>query len=237
MEPLSPVARQFILHWGEMSSRWGINRSMAQIHALLYLSTEPLNAEKISETLTLARSNVSTSLRELQAWGIVKVVHLLGDRRDFFETMKDPWKMLLTILEQRRRREIDPTIAMLRECIDEAEISGAQEEHHRERMLELLELLESLTEWYEQVGRLSPSIQKKMIKMGGKIHKFAKQVRQIALRGNREKLDGRHRHRTRAPTRAGGHEHGRGGGVGNEAGPLRGDRDCDRDRDGARRGP
>jgi DNA-binding transcriptional regulator GbsR (MarR family) len=174
MEPLSPVARHFILHWGEMSSRWGINRSMAQIHALLYLSTGPLNAEQISETLSLARSNVSTSLRELQAWGIVKVVHLLGDRRDFFDTMKDPWKMLLTILEQRRQREIEPTIAMLRECIDEAESSGEQDEHYRERMLELLELLESLTEWYQQVGKLPPSMQKKVLKMGGKITKIAR---------------------------------------------------------------
>ena len=174
MEPLSPAAKQFILHWGEMSSRWGINRSMAQIHALLYMSTDPLNAEQISETLSLARSNVSTSLRELQAWGIVSVVHLLGERRDFFETMKDPWKLLLTILEQRRRREIEPTIAMLRECIDEAESSGDQDDHSRERMLELLELLENLTEWYDQVGKLSPSIQKKVLKMGGKIRKFAR---------------------------------------------------------------
>jgi DNA-binding transcriptional regulator GbsR (MarR family) len=174
MEPLSPVARQFILHWGEMSSRWGINRSMAQIHALLYLSTDPLNAEQISDTLSMARSNVSTSLRELQAWGIVKVVHLLGERRDFFETMKDPWKMLLTILELRRRREIDPTIAMLRECIDEADNAGDADKHHRERMLELLELLENLTEWYEQVGQLSPSVQKKVLKMGSNIRKFAK---------------------------------------------------------------
>jgi DNA-binding transcriptional regulator GbsR (MarR family) len=174
MEPLSPVARQFILHWGEMSSRWGINRSMAQIHALLYLSPEPLDAQQISETLSLARSNVSTSLRELQAWGIVKVVHLLGDRRDHFETMKDPWKMLLAILEQRRRREIDPTIAMLRECIDDAESTGAGDDYSKERMLELLELLENLTEWYEQVGGLSPSVQKKVLKMGGKIHKIVK---------------------------------------------------------------
>ena len=174
MDPLSPVATQFILHWGEMSSRWGINRSMAQIHALLYLSTDPLNAEQMSDTLALARSNVSTSLRELQAWGIVKVVHLLGDRRDFFETMKDPWKMLLTILEHRRRREIDPTIAMLRQCIDRAENSDDQDDHSRQRMLELLELLETLTTWHEQVGRLSPSVQKKVLKMGGKIHEIAK---------------------------------------------------------------
>jgi DNA-binding transcriptional regulator GbsR (MarR family) len=174
MEPLSPVAKQFILHWGEMSSRWGINRSMAQIHALLYLSTEPLNAEQIASALSLARSNVSTSLRELQAWGIVKVAHLLGDRRDYYETMQDPWKMLLAILEQRRRREIDPTIAMLRECVEQSKGSRAQDEHSRKRMLELLELLEALTDWYEQVGKLSPAVQKKVLKMGGKIYKFAR---------------------------------------------------------------
>ena len=174
MGPLSPVAKQFILHWGEMSSRWGINRSMAQIHALLYLSTQPLNAEQITSALSLARSNVSTSLRELQAWGIVKVSHLLGDRRDYYETMQDPWKMLLVILEQRRRREIDPTIAMLRECVEQSKGSRSQDEHSRKRMLELLELLEALTDWYEQVGKLSPALQKKVLKMGGKIYKFAR---------------------------------------------------------------
>jgi DNA-binding transcriptional regulator GbsR (MarR family) len=117
---------------------------------------------------------VSTSLRELQAWGIVKVAHLLGDRRDYYETMQDPWKMLLAILEQRRRREIDPTIAMLRECVEQSKGSRAQDEHSRKRMLELLELLEALTDWYEQVGKLSPAVQKKVLKMGGKIYKFAR---------------------------------------------------------------
>jgi DNA-binding transcriptional regulator GbsR (MarR family) len=174
MDPLSPIAKQFILHWGEMSSRWGINRSMAQIHALLYLSTQPLNAEQIAGALSLARSNVSTSLRELQAWGIVKVAHLLGDRRDYYETMQDPWKMLLAILEQRRRREIDPTIAMLRECVEQSKGSRPQDKHSRTRMLELLELLEALTDWHEQVGKLSTTLQKKVLKMGGKIYRFAR---------------------------------------------------------------
>src|SRR5688500_3272438 len=117
---LSPTTEKFILHWGEMGSRWGINRTVAQSHALLYLSREPLNAEQISEALGVARSNVSTSLRELQAWNIVRVVHVLGDRRDHFESMKDVWEMFRAIIEQRKRRELDPTLALLRECAAEA---------------------------------------------------------------------------------------------------------------------
>ncbi len=173
MQPLTPVETQFILHWGEMSSRWGINRTVAQIHALLYLSPEPLNAEQIASTLSVARSNVSTSLRELQAWGIVRVVHLLGDRRDYFETMKDAWKMFQVILEQRKRREIDPTIAMLRELVDQDTQSGAEKSYPRQRMDELLQLLKMLTLWYEQMGKLPPKVQKKVLRMGGKISKLA----------------------------------------------------------------
>src|SRR6202453_4711475 len=116
---LSPVAQKFILHWGEMGTRWGINRTVAQIHALLYISPKPLQAEEISEALGVARSNVSTSLRELQGWGIVKIVHVLGDRRDHFESMKDVWEMFRVILDQRKKRETDPTLALLRECINE----------------------------------------------------------------------------------------------------------------------
>lgn len=169
METLSPVARQFILHWGEMSSRWGVNRTVAQIHALLYLSAEPLNAEQIAGTLSVARSNVSTSLRELQAWGIVRVVHVLGDRRDYFETMQDAWKMFRVILEQRKRREIDPTIEMLQDLVGQAGEAGSGEGYPRQRMEELLQLLEMLTVWYEQMDRLPPKVQKKVLSMGSKI--------------------------------------------------------------------
>src|SRR5579872_1448881 len=121
MASLTPIAEKFVLHWGEMGTRWGINRTVAQIHALLYLSSRPLNAEEIAETLSVARSNVSTSLKELQGWGIVKVVHVLGDRRDHFESMKDVWEMFRVIVEQRKRRELDPTLALLRECAAEAD--------------------------------------------------------------------------------------------------------------------
>ena len=104
MTQLSSVQQKFILHWGEMGTRWGINRTVAQIHALLFLSPQPLNAEQISETLGVARSNVSTSLKELQGWGIVKLVHVLGDKRDHFESMKDVWEMFRVVLDERKRR-------------------------------------------------------------------------------------------------------------------------------------
>src|SRR5215471_13248018 len=117
---LSEVQQKFILHWGEMGTRWGINRTVAQIHALLYISPRPLNAEDIAETLAVARSNVSTSLKELQGWRIVKLVHVLGDKRDHFESIKNVWEMFRVVVDERKRREIDPTMAMLTECIAEA---------------------------------------------------------------------------------------------------------------------
>ena len=169
---LTPSASKFILHWGQMGTRWGINRTVAQIHALLYLSPEPLNAEQIAGALAVARSNVSTSLRELQAWGIVRVVHRLGDRRDHFETMKDAWQMFQVILEQRKRREVDPTILRLRELVAQTGDS-AEDQYPRQRMDELLELLQMLTIWYEQMGKLSPRVQRKVLRMGGKIQKLA----------------------------------------------------------------
>src|SRR5260221_11920735 len=107
---LSPIQQKFILHWGEMGTRWGINRTVAQIHALLFLSAPPLNAEDIATTLGVARSNVSNSLRELQGWGIVRITHMLGDRRDHFESMKDVWEMFGIIIDERKKREADPVL-------------------------------------------------------------------------------------------------------------------------------
>src|SRR5512141_1834592 len=121
MTSLSPVQQKFILHWGEMGTRWGINRTVAQIHALLFITQKPLNAEDIVQALNVARSNVSTSLKELQGWGIVKLTHVLGDKRDHFESMKDVWEMFRVVLDERKKREIDPTIALLRACVAEAE--------------------------------------------------------------------------------------------------------------------
>ena len=121
METLSPAVKRFVVHWGEMGTRWGINRTVAQIHALLYISPGPLTAEEIAQTLSVARSNVSTSLRELDRWGIVKVSHVLGDRRDHFESLQDTWEMIRLILEERKRREIDPTLPVLEACLEECE--------------------------------------------------------------------------------------------------------------------
>ena len=124
MPTLPPVSQKFILHWGEMGTRWGINRTVAQIHALLFLSAKPLDAEEIAETLNVARSNVSNGLRELQNWGIVKVVHVMGDRRDHFECMKEVWDMFRIILDERKKRETDPTLNVLRECVTDTGTSS-----------------------------------------------------------------------------------------------------------------
>src|SRR6478752_7681882 len=129
---LTPVMEKYILHWGEMGTRWGINRTVAQIHAMLYLSPKPLHAEEIADTLGVARSNVSTSLKELQSWGIVRVAHVMGDRRDHFESMKDVWEMFRVILDERKRREADPTLQMLRQSVAEAKKGGAADAYTRE---------------------------------------------------------------------------------------------------------
>src|SRR5205809_273814 len=133
MSKLRPVQQKFVLHWGEMGTRWGINRTVAQIHALLFISPKPLNAEEIAETLGVARSNVSNSLKELQGWGIVKLVHVMGDRRDHFESLKEVWEMFRVVLDERKRREIDPTLRLLRECIAEAEKAKQTDKYNEER--------------------------------------------------------------------------------------------------------
>src|SRR5580658_5166206 len=151
---LTPTAQKYILHWGEMGARWGINRTVAQIHALLYLSPTPLHAEEIAETLSVARSNVSYSLRELQGWGIVRVTHVLGDRRDHFESLKDVWEMFRIIVDERRRREVDPTLVLLRECVSDLEKAGSQEAYARERLGEMLRFFEEMTALHEEMSRL-----------------------------------------------------------------------------------
>src|SRR3954465_8831229 len=162
---MTPVMQKFILHWGEMGTRWGINRTVAQIHALLYISPKPLNAEQIAEMLSIARSNVSTSLRELQGWGIVRTVHELGDRRDHFESLKDPWDLFRQVLDERKKREVDPTLALLRDCVAEAERSGAKEAHAREKLSELLGFFETMSAWYEQIRRMPTGAVMQFVKL------------------------------------------------------------------------
>lgn len=169
---LSPVAQKFILHWGEMGTRWGINRTVAQIHALLFLSPRPLTAEEIAETLSVARSNVSTSLRELQGWRIVRGVSVFGDRRQHFESMKDLWEMFRVISEERKRREFDPTVEVVRECVAEAKKTGSVDAYARERMEELLEFIVTMSGLFDELRTLSPATIKGMTKLRGGIRKL-----------------------------------------------------------------
>jgi DNA-binding transcriptional regulator GbsR (MarR family) len=166
---LTPIQQKFILHWGEMGARWGINRTVAQIHALLFLSARPLHAEEIAATLGVARSNVSTSLRELQGWGIVRVTHLLGDRRDHFESLKDVWEMFRVIVEERKKREADPVLGMLREAVSDAKKPGAADAHTRERLGDMLQFFELMTGWIEQTRKLPTPAVMRMMKAGDKI--------------------------------------------------------------------
>jgi DNA-binding transcriptional regulator GbsR (MarR family) len=172
MNPLSPVRQKFILHWGEMGTRWGINRTVAQIHALLYLSPTPMHAEDIAETLGVARSNVSNSLRELQSWRIVRLVHVMGDKRDHFESMKDVWEMFRVVLDERKRREIDPTLAMLEDCIQEADKEKVADKYALERLRALQDFFQKTTRWYTQISKLPSEAMAKFVTAGDKVMKF-----------------------------------------------------------------
>jgi DNA-binding transcriptional regulator GbsR (MarR family) len=171
MTKLSPTAEKFVLHWGEMGTRWGISRTVAQVHALLYLAPKALNAEEVVETLGVARSNVSTSLKELQAWGLVRLVHVLGDRRDHFEVVGDVWQMFHAIVEQRKRREIDPTLALLRDCAAEVG-KGGGDDHLQQRLGAMLDFFETVDGWYREVVRLPTAAMIQLLKLGGKLRRF-----------------------------------------------------------------
>ncbi len=166
---LAPVAQKFILHWGEMGTRWGINRTVAQVHALLFISPRPVPADEISTTLSVARSNVSTSLRELQAWGIVRVVHVLGDRRDHFESIKDVWEIFRIVSEERKRREIDPTLRVIGECVAELKSNPQGDPYTRERLASMLEFLNVMTGLFEEVIRMPAPALKGVGKLRGKV--------------------------------------------------------------------
>jgi len=172
MTRLSPTTRKFVLHWGEMGTRWGINRTVAQIHALLFLSKKPLPADEIVQALGIARSNVSNSLRELQNWGIVRVVHILGDRRDHFESMKDVFEMFRVIARERKKREIDPTVQMLRQSIGEMNRRKAADPYTRDRLIDLLNFFELANSAYAQMEALPKPALLKLAKLGDKALKL-----------------------------------------------------------------
>jgi DNA-binding transcriptional regulator GbsR (MarR family) len=168
---LSATSQKFILHWGEMGARWGVNRTVAQIHALLYLNGKPLPADEIAETLSVARSNVSNSIKELQAWNLVKMVHVLGDRRDHFETSTDIWELTRTIIRERKEREIEPTVDVLKELLGSPELmlDGVD---RAARIKEMLVMLESLSAWSDEMLRLDTETLTKVLKLGAKIQKL-----------------------------------------------------------------
>jgi len=167
---MSPTMDRFILHWGEMGARWGVNRSVSQVHALLFLADRPLHAEEIAKTLDMARSNVSTSLRELMSWRLIQLVHLHGDRRDHYAAEQDCWVMLQRIVEGRKQREIDPTLSTLRACM----IESAEDEtpaHAQARIAEMHDFLAALDDWYGEMRRLDVPLQRRLLSMGGAIVK------------------------------------------------------------------
>ena len=162
---LPPLNREFVAHFGEMGSKWGINRTVGQIYALLYISPQALNADEIAETLEFSRSNVSMGLKELQAWRLVRLRHQPGDRREYFEAPKDVWEIFRVLAEERRRREIEPTLSMLRMAL--LEEPGSEEERHaQQRMREMHELIDRLMTWFDDVQRLAPETAMQLMGMG-----------------------------------------------------------------------
>ena len=168
---LTPAMQNFVLHWGEMGTKWGVNRSVAQIHALLHISPEPMTAEDICDTLSLARSNVSTAIKELQGWKLVKASRQLGDRRDHFTAIQDMFDLVNTVVEGRREREYAPTLAALHDVATEAKTDGTSE-HVQKRLAETLETMQQFDDWYAEIARLPRGTQMTLLKLGAKIARF-----------------------------------------------------------------
>ena len=168
---LPPLNREFVAHFGEMGSRWGINRTVGQIYALLFLSPQPLNADQIAESLGFSRSNVSMGLKELQAWRLVQLRHLPGDRREYFEAPADAWKVFRTLAEERRRREIEPTLSMLRNALLD-EPTTPEDRFAQARMKDMHDLIELMTRWFDEVQRLDAETLAQLMKMGAKVQRL-----------------------------------------------------------------
>lgn len=166
---LPPTLNRFVLHWGEMGQVWGVNRSVSQIHALLFVSDDPLTADEISALLRLARSNVSTSLKELLSWGLIRRVPVLGDRRDHFEAEADMFEMVRRIAQGRKAREIDPTLDVLRLCTEEAVSDRRISEKARARLSSMLDVVETVDRGFSAVMRLPTSRFRKFLKLGSAI--------------------------------------------------------------------
>lgn len=170
---LTELQRKFVLHWGEMGSMWGVNRTVSQIHALLFVHGKPLHAEELSETLNVARSNVSNSLKELQAWNLVRVTHMLGDRRDYFETSVDVWELFRTVVRERKEREFDPTTRMLREIVAHPDFVREPADA-QDRIRATMELMAKLGAWADEMLRLSPGTLDKVLSLGASVQRFVR---------------------------------------------------------------
>ena len=168
---LTPLVRSFVAHFGEMGSRWGINRTVGQIYALIYVSQRPLNADEIAEALEFSRSNLSMGLKELQAWRLVSLRHIAGDRREYFEAPSDAWDIFRTLAEERRRREIEPTLTMLRSALME-EPTTPEDRHAQARMRDMHDLIELMMTWFDDVQRLDAETLKQLMKMGAKVQRL-----------------------------------------------------------------
>src|SRR5258706_2263673 len=165
---LSATLQKFVLQYGEMASHWGLNKTEAQIHGLLFISEKPLTAEEITSTLSVARSNVSNSLKELQQWGHVKTVHVMGDRREHYESVKDVWELFRIVVNEQKRREIDPVVRMLEETVSTLEADGKKGGHAKEQLSEMLEFFKLMTSWYEEMTGVPLPIIKNFLKLGSK---------------------------------------------------------------------
>jgi DNA-binding transcriptional regulator GbsR (MarR family) len=170
---LTDVARKFVIHWGEMGSAWGVNRTVAQIHALLFFHGRPIHAEEIAETLGVARSNVSNSLKELVNWKLIRTTQILGDRRDYFETSSDVWELFRTVVRERKEREFDPTTRMLQALVTQPDFANELPDA-QDRVRETLRLMEALGSWSDEMLRLSPNTLEKVLRMGASIQKFVR---------------------------------------------------------------
>ncbi|MBH9578985.1 GbsR/MarR family transcriptional regulator [Inhella proteolytica] len=171
---LTDIARRFIVHWGEMGSSWGVNRSVAQIHALLFFHGQPLHAEELADTLGIARSNVSTSLKELLNWNLIRVTQVLGDRRDYYETSSDVWELFRTIVRERKEREFDPTVRLLGELARDPALA-AESPATQDRLRSTQEFMQTLGAWSEEMLRLSPATLEKILKLGAQVQRFVRQ--------------------------------------------------------------
>ena len=168
---LSPITEKFVLHWGEMGSRWGVNRTVAQIHALLFVLGTPLTAEDIADMLVIARSNVSNSLRELANWNLVRTTHVMGDRRDFFETSSDVWELMRIIVRERKLREFDPTVTLLTATVSDPAFA-AEPVDRQKRIRETQALMRDLSGWTDDMLKLEPSMLVKLMRLGSKVQRF-----------------------------------------------------------------